>query len=179
MPLRCMNSTSGSTIQAFDLSDEEWAQLVITNKTQRHLRTICCAEELVLKQSKLGTQFFAHRRSSECNASVESEQHLRLKALAVEVLRAQGWDAITEAAGDSWRADVLGIRGNARAAIEIQWSPQDDEETLRRQRRYADNGIRCLWLFRQKSFPRSRELPAARVLEDKEKGFFTIVDTGS
>jgi competence protein CoiA len=66
---------------------------------------------------------------------------------------------------------VLASRGAARVAVEIQWSPQTPDDTMRRQERYFASGIRCLWLFRQGSFPISESLPAARILGNLEAGF--------
>jgi competence protein CoiA len=41
---------------------------------------------------------------------------------------------------------------------------------MRRQERYAASGVRCLWLFRQASFPVDERLPAARILGTPEAG---------
>jgi competence protein CoiA len=96
--------------------------------------------------------------------------------MVVEVAREHGWQAETEVVGEApsgepWRADVLASRGAARVAVEIQWSPQTPDETVRRQERYAASSIRCLWLFRQGSFPISESLPSARILGTLEAGF--------
>lgn len=177
MPLRCVDF-AGQNIHAFDLSEEAWNELAVLNKSQRHLRTSCCGAEVMLKRSKLGTRFFAHMRSDGCAAAIETEQHRQLKQIAIEVARELGWNAMAEVAGDTWRADVLATRGNATVAIEVQWSKQDHRETMRRQEAYRAAGVRCLWLFRQRLFPSSRELPAARV-EEEDKGFVAVLDTSS
>jgi Competence protein CoiA-like family len=169
MPLRCLDN--GVSIHAFDLGSEEWAALAETNRTRRHLVMPCCSAPVTLKKSRLGTQFFAHKAVGECTTAPETEEHLKLKQIAVEVARAHGWEAQTEVAeGQLWRADVLATKGGAKVAIEIQWSPQTDEETLRRQRRYAESGVRGLWLLRQRKFAIDAELPAARV-EAGDDGF--------
>lgn len=86
----------------------------------------------------------------------------------MEVAREYGWQAETEVShGVHWRADVLATKGDSKVAIEIQWSPQTDEETRRRQARYKAFGVRGIWLMRQRRFARDSALPAARVcLED-------------
>lgn len=134
------------------------------NRRQRHLLMPCCSAPVTLKKSRQGTQFFAHKAIGACTTAPETEEHLRLKQLAVETARALGWEAETEIAhGALWRADVLATKGTEKIAIEIQWSQQTDEETLRRQDRYAASGVRGLWLLKQRSFASDPRLPAARV----------------
>src|SRR5262249_40274425 len=147
---------------------EQWQALKQQNRATRHLAMPCCVSQVVLKKSLRGIQFFAHKARGACSTAPETEDHLRLKQMAVEAARANGWDAATEVAGttpsgEKWRADVLAQKGQHKVAVEIQWSNQSNEETLRRQKRYALSGIRCLWLFRQSRFPITSDLPAARI----------------
>lgn len=136
----------------------------------------CCASQVVLRTSPRGTPYFAHKQTSGCAGTGETETHRHLKALAVRIARANGWEAATEVeglspSGETWVADVMARRAGARVAVEIQWSPQTDAETLLRQARYAANGVRCLWLFRQPKFPISYAVPAARIAGNPAEGF--------
>ncbi len=166
MPLRCLDGQT--SIHAFDLTPEAWKALADDNRRRRHLVMPCCAASVALRTSRQGTQHFAHKAIGACTTAPETEEHLRLKRIAVEVARDHGWAAETEVShGVHWRADVMATKGEAKVAIEIQWSQQTDEETLRRQARYAAFGVRGIWLLRQRSFARDSALPAARVcLED-------------
>lgn len=136
----------------------------------------CCAAAVVLRRSPRGTPYFAHKATDDCGAAPESEAHLRLKRMAVEAARRNGWDAETEVDGGGWwRADVLATSGRHKVAVEIQWSGQPPEETLRRQERYRESGVRGLWLLRQPSFPVSRALPAACIGGNLDEGFQAMI----
>jgi competence protein CoiA len=168
MALRCLDD-DGCSIQAFDLSPDDWRDLKRRNREADTLRMPCCASRVILKCSHKGTQFFAHASAGECTTAPETEVHLRLKQIAVEVARSRGWNAETEVTGatptgERWQADVLASKGDHKVAVEVQWSGQTNDETLRRQNRYRQSGIRCLWLFRRKGFPASFEVPAVQVI---------------
>jgi hypothetical protein len=167
MPLRCLDHANHS-LDAVAVDPDEWATLTVANRRDRHLRMHCCGSPVVLKTSRLGTRFFAHHVLGGCASGDESPEHLHLKALAIAAARAAGWDAEAEvsgvtADGDPWRADVLATRGKHRVAVEVQWSGQADDETARRQARYAASGVRALWLFRRPGFAVDPEVPAVRV----------------
>lgn len=182
MPLRCLDPT-GRSIHSFDLADEQWRALEAENRKARHLRMPCCSAQVILKRSRLGTQFFAHKAVGACATATETEAHLRLKRMAVEVARANGWTANTEVlgtspSGEAWKADVLAEKGGRKIAIEIQWSSQTNDEISRRQQRYRESGVRGLWLLRQATFPITRELPAARIGGSPEQGFAAVISSG-
>lgn len=174
MPLRCLYP-DGSSILAFELEESSWNELAAENRKQRHLRMPCCEAQVSLRRSRRSTQFFAHKAVGACTTAPETETHLVLKKLAVEAARAAGWAAHSEVRGQTpdgepWIADVLAEKDGRRVAIEIQWSPQTSEETMRRQERYRSSGIRGLWLFRRPGFPITRDLPAACIGGDLENG---------
>jgi hypothetical protein len=179
MPLRCLDP-AGKSLYSFDFSEDEWQALVLENRKAHHLRTPCCESPLILKRSRLGTRFFAHMTRGACATGTETEVHLELKRMAVEAARSHGW--ITQAevtgmtpAGEQWRADVLAQKGTAKIAIEIQWSGQTNDETLRRQERYKQSGIRGLWLLRQPGFPVAHNLPAICVGGNMDDGFTALI----
>lgn len=167
LPLRCLDD-AGRNLDALALTTVEWTALTATNRHVRHLRMICCVSPVVLKTSRLGTRFFAHHALGGCASGDESAEHLHLKTLAIVAARAAGWAAEAEVPGNTpdgepWRADVLATRGRHAVAVEVQWSPQADDETRRRQARYAASGVRGLWLFRGSGFTVDADIPAVRV----------------
>lgn len=179
MPLRCLDST-GQSIRAFEYSRDAWDRLVHKNRTRRHLKMPCCSAEVVMRISSRGLQFFAHKAKGDCTTATETQEHLHLKQMAVTAARACGWTADTEVdgatpSGASWKADVLAQRGKHTVAVEIQWSGQTNEETLRRQLRYNESGIRGLWLLRQPGFPVTQDLPAVCIGGSLEDGFEALI----
>ncbi|MQV32029.1 hypothetical protein GHK47_02700 [Sinorhizobium meliloti] len=179
MPLRCLDY-NGNSIQAFDLSDDGWEALSQENSKARRLRMPCCEALVTLKRSRLGTKFFAHKAVGDCKWAPETEEHLFLKRLAVEAARAQGWTAETEVRGKTtqgefWKADVLAKKGKHKVAVEIQWSGQAVQETLRRQERYRASGVRGLWLLRQPGFPISKRIPAVCIGGSLDEGLTALL----
>jgi len=180
MPLRCVVSETGESIVAFDLDKYGWQTLRANNKAKPHLRMPCCSADVVLKTSKYGLQFFAHKAEGACKSAPESENHLQLKRLVVEAARANGWNASPEVSGadsegQQWVADVLATNGDHKVAVEIQWSPQTPEETMARHERYKRSGVRGLWLLRHPGFPVSKDLPAVCIGGSLASGFVAHV----
>lgn len=179
MPLRC-TSIYGETIFSFQLDEQSWISLQHRNKSERHLRMHCCPSNVVLKKSKLGTQFFAHTKRGECTSAPESPEHLLAKQHVSEAVMDAGWVALTEQRGmtpdgDEWIADVLANSGNKNIAFEIQWSPQSLEDTITRQQKYKDSKVRGLWLFKQTQFPISQDTPAFRLRLNNETNSFDVL----
>jgi hypothetical protein len=175
MPLRCIRP-DGQSIQSFDLPNAEWLALQLENRRSRQLRMPCCDASVVMKTSARGLNFFSHRSRGPCQSAPETEAHLALKTLAAQAARSAGWTCSTEARGSSpsgepWTADVLACKGEAKVAIEIQWSGQTNDESLLRQERYSRSGVRCLWLLRRQDVPVSEDFPAARISGDIATGF--------
>jgi hypothetical protein len=139
MPLRYLGP-DGQSIQSFDLPEADWLALQQENRRSRQLRMPCCDACVVMKTSTRGLRFFAHKSRGPCQSAAETEVHLALKTLAAQAARRAGWTCSTEASGSSpsgetWTADVLAHKGQAKVAIEIQWSAQTNQESLYRQER--------------------------------------------
>lgn len=164
MPLSC--KVGVDDVCSIDLDDAAWTELRARNAKAHDLRLPCCGSKVVLKTSKLGTQFFAHARKGDCTTGPETAEHLFVKARIAQAIVGTGWSAGTEvrgvgADGSEWVADVMAKRGERRVAFEVQWSPQSHEETSRRQGRLKDSGVRGLWLFQRPSnIPVSQAVPS-------------------
>ena len=179
MPLRCVDE-HGVTIEANACTGEEWKALRARARAERHLKMPCCPAQAVLKTSRLGTRFFAHKARSACDWKPETDVHLLLKQVTLETARDCGWEAQTEVGGstpdgDRWTADVLAWKGEERIAVEIQWSGQTNQETWHRQRRYQQSGVEGVWLLRQPGFPISEELPAACIGGSASEGLKILI----
>jgi competence CoiA-like predicted nuclease len=165
------------------MSDEEWNALK-SNYRNMHLSMRCCSSAAIPKLSILSTRFFAHKSRTGCQASPESSEHLKAKFIIAESARAAGWQVFTEESGidrngNSWIADVLCLRGNAKVAFEVQLAAQGREEYHERQTRYGRSGVRCLWLAKlplknSATHPSpSEELPFV-IINVKDSANFTV-----
>ena len=167
MPLSCKYGEN--TLFSFDFDAAGWAGLKASNASEKNLRMTCCDEHVTLKTSKLGTQFFAHKRRGECTSAAETAEHLFVKACIAKAIRGTGWEVNTEQSGQApdgsvWVADVMASRGAHRIAFEMQWSAQSSDETARRQEQYRSSGVRGLWLFRHPSAVQvSKDIPSLHV----------------
>ena len=179
MPLSCIDPTdTDRRILALDLTGDEWIALADRNRQDRFLRMPCCDAKVVLRRSRLGRPHFVHKtHPRDCLGGVETEHHIHFKTLAVERARLAGWEADCEVVGQTpdgerWIADAIARKDGRTVAVEIQWSPQTHDETRRRQRRYTDSGVRCLWLMRDTRSLRfdDQDVPVAEIIYDEKTG---------
>ncbi len=106
---------------------------------------------------------------------------MEAKAIIVSAAIAAGWTAEVEQRGDEWIADVLATRGEARVALEVQWSRQTLERYRERQAAYASAGVRGVWFARHSPAPRyarAGEWPTKQLPIFTLDGDF-VVDTGT
>ena len=143
MPLRAF--VNGKEVIAPMLGETEWEALRDSGAT---VTLPCCGAEGYLRRSPMGTLHFAHKRGAHCDSSGETIHHLKAKADIVIACQRAGYSALTEVAGDDWRADVLAVQGTNRIAFEVQWSFLRLENAVYRQDRYARDGVRGCWFFR-------------------------------
>lgn len=149
MPIRA--ASNQGDIHAFALDAGQWAELK-ANYRGLNLHMPCCGVAAVPKTSTRGNYFFAHARRGECATADESPEHLYCKSLIAKAALDAGWTVTTERPGvspdgEEWVADVFCEKGSAKLALEVQVSPQPDEETVLRQRRYQASGVRGAWFF--------------------------------
>lgn len=155
MAFSCMKNNK--TIYSFEYSLSKW--IALKEDKDSTFKMICCGSKAILKTSKLGTQFFAHKvkpRSNDCSTGGETAEHINIKYLVSKTLFECGWSVEIEKRGvsnqgDVWVADIYAEKGKAKIAIEVQWSRQSFIETRRRQQIYKDSGVRCAWLLRSGS----------------------------
>lgn len=188
MPFHCVSS-SGKKLYSFTYDATAWAELKEQSKSLS-LKMSCCDTPAVLKTSRLGTQFFAHKsKASSCEHSSKGEtvEHQFCKFLVSRQLYQMGWHVETEKVGYTpegkmWIADIYAERKKAKIAIEIQWSPQDYEETVRRQQAYKSSGLDCIWFLNTrrnydysqsaKYKKRTRELPVFPFTKECDGAFY-------
>lgn len=167
-------------IYSFQYSLKEWIDL---KEYEPHsFKMSCCGSDSILKTSKLGTQFFAHKvkpKNSDCSTGGESPEHIHIKYLVMKELDRNGWDVEVEKRGitpdgEEWIADIYAEKGNAKIAIEVQWSPQTFVETKRRQEKYAQSGVRCAWLLRSSSIKARNAIVGDYAYSTKDMPVFSI-----
>ena len=168
------------TIYGFQYDLKDWITLK-ENKASVFEMT-CCGNQAILKTSKLGTQFFAHKvkpKTSDCSTGGESAEHIHIKYLVMKELDRNGWAVEVEKRGatpngEEWIADIYAEQGKAKIVIEVQWSPQTFIETRRRQERYAQSGVRCAWLLRSGSIKDRNAIVGDYAYSTKDLPVFSI-----
>lgn len=171
MPLTARNA-DGTVIDATACGDDEWFSVYRTALTTA-LTCRGCGHPMIAKRSSKGLRFFAHRadRPIDCPSAGESVEHLELKRLLADLIRAHGAEAVLEAtpnAGDlgGWRADVLGVTVQGRrVAFEVQLAAMTVEEGQTRSAKYQADGIGVAWITSKHAHWLSR-IPSARVISD-------------
>ncbi|MEU4490055.1 competence protein CoiA family protein [Streptomyces purpurascens] len=124
-----------------------------------------CGLPMHAKVSGSGGRFFAHnRRSTNCAAAGETEEHRSLKRALAAAARQAGHQAQLEATAvhGGWRADVLVTApGGRRTALEAQLSSAAVDDVLARTRRYQDDYLGVVWFTHRAArwLSRSRRPP--------------------
>ncbi|MBY3215944.1 hypothetical protein HFO21_16510 [Rhizobium laguerreae] len=143
---------TGSPIEAFSTSDEQWA--VLRDAPRGSLLMPKSRWPACAKTSIRGLRFFAHHPGyTGVLPAPESYAHTRLKVDIVKTLRALGFNAHVEvsgrsADGEEWVADVLADNHDgSKVAFEIQFSSQHLDDFRLRTARYARSGVRVCWFM--------------------------------
>lgn len=155
MPLIAIRANDGLEVESFSIPAAEWDEMRCLPLGT--FKMIGSAWPAVLKRSIRGMQFFAHAPGfTGTRPAPESEHHVWAKVAIAKALRAAGHRAWVERSGTSpsgeaWQADVLCLAGEKLIAFEVQLAQQTLEEYEARSARYADSGVKCVWLVRAKS----------------------------
>lgn len=107
-----------------------------------------CGHGLHAKVSSTGLRFFSHDAAqSDCATAGESLAHRLLKIELVSAVRAAGWEAELEVAGNGWRADVLATSPEGRrVAWEAQLAQITPEEIVARHNTMTADGLEVCWV---------------------------------
>lgn len=165
---------------SIDFDAEGWDELRARNRKNRVLQMACCGADVTLRQTKLGTRYFAHAKKGSCAAGIEPAEVMRAREVIAKAVRQAGWNASVEAVGPSdgeagWKLDVLASReGGKPVAFKVQWARLPLDEVVRRQAVSHAAGIRTLWLMRQQSIPVEKAAPAFRLSHDAEANMCVV-----
>ena len=170
---------------SIDFDNEGWEDLRALNRKDRTLKMTCCGADVTLRQTKLGTRYFAHAKKGNCPAVADTAEVLLARALIAKAARRAGWNVSVETAGrpsgqDGWTVDVLARReGGKPVAFKLQWGRLPLEDVSRCQAALQAEGIRTLWLMRQQSIPIEKAAPAFRLSHDAEANICLVSLPGS
>lgn len=148
---------------SFEIIEEKWQKFKSNKEFKSDLVMPCCKQKAVMKNSALGLQFFSHSpHQKKCDAKGESSIHLQLKKYIYDLLtntygvknnnRTFYSNTVIDIEKtiqfDDYylRADVYLEIDDIKIAFEIQSSKQTFETTIKRTKKYTDNGIIVVWL---------------------------------
>lgn len=162
--LRIISDNQDINIQNVD--EGTWLSL----KAAKRSTFYSCGHLAILKSNFNGTRYAAHYPTIECihDGAIESADHIRLKMLVHDVAINSGeWEASIEEISDdrSFISDVLLTRKSdgKKLAVEIQLSKQAPEEYRRRQQKYYDAGIACLWVVKHQIGETLADIPVFNI----------------
>lgn len=170
MSFKCQSGDQ--ELLSIDFDAQGWEDLRARNRKNRTLKMTCCGADVTLRQTKLGTQYFAHAKKGSCLAGPDPAEVLLAREMIAKTVRRAGWSISVEAAGTStgeeeWTVDVLASReGGKPVAFKVQWGRLPLDEVSRYQAVFHAAGIRTLWLMRQQSIPVEKAAPAFRLSHD-------------
>lgn len=145
-----------------------------------------CEQPGFLRRSKTGLQHFVHKTAGDCAShEPETAEHRAAKSIVYLAVQESGWEGDVEVPSHpgphpAWIADVLVTRDRLRVAIEIQWTRQDHDEFVRRQERYAADGVRAVWFARHTGHlpgAATKALPVFSLEQAPDGAFVTTVGT--
>nr|WP_299039221.1 competence protein CoiA family protein [uncultured Psychrobacter sp.] len=87
-------------IYSFIYSLKDW--IALKEDKASSFNMACCGNQAILKTSKLGTQFFAHKakpKDSNCSTGGETAEHMHIKYLVMKELDRNGWNVEVEKRG--------------------------------------------------------------------------------
>ena len=149
MPLHAL--VNEENIQISDVTLEEAKRLQERIRCEKlSVKMPCCSYKGHLKFSSRNNPFFCHNRDANCNWAPETEEHRRIKDLIYRACIAAGFETKTEyTENGKWKADVFAKHGNIKIAFEVQLTNQNYDQTLIRHLKYVEDGVICIWLFKQ------------------------------
>jgi competence protein CoiA len=159
---------------SIDFDARGWEDLRARNRKDRALKMRCCGAEVILRQTKLGTQYFAHAKKGTCATATDTAEVMLAREVIAKAVRRAGWSISVEAAGTStgeeeWTVDVLARReGRKPVAFKVQWGRLPLEEVSHYQAVLHASGIRTLWFMRQQSVAVEKATPTFRISHHTE-----------
>ena len=88
------------TIYSFEYGLADW--IALKEDKDSTFKMTCCGSRAILKTSKLGTQFFAHKvkpKTNDCSTGGETPEHIHIKYLVSKKLFECGWSVEVEKRG--------------------------------------------------------------------------------